>query len=281
MAFERATKRKAKLRIAISGTAGAGKTYSALTLAQVFGTRIGVIDSERGSASLYAEQFEFGVEELDEKNPQDYLRAIAEAEAAGIEVLIIDSYSHAWVAALDLVDRGGGWVKAGKTISPLVAKLVDAILSYPGHVIVTMRSKAEHAVEIVDGRAKIKKLGTATVAREGTDYEFSVMLEIASDGELKVTKTRCSAIDNGVYRREDITKIGQKLKAWLESGVEATPREKLTEAIRRAGSLDALAALVPQLKALGPEDLAALRSIYAQRKAALAESADAIDLAGE
>ncbi len=267
MSFARAQRKNAKLRLALTGTSGSGKTYSALLMAREFGTKIAVMDSERGSASLYSDLVPFDVCELEEKNLQEYIEKIREAGALGYEVLVIDSYSHSWVGALEAVDRMGGWVKGGKVISPMVSKLVDTILSYPGHVIATMRSKAEHAIETVNGKATMKKLGMATVAREGTDYEFSVMLDLTTDGAVTVSKSRCSAISGGAYSRDDIPKIAKTLKTWLASGAPLSPRESLTERIRFASDATQLAALIPDMKALSPEDLAALKPIYSARKA--------------
>lgn len=272
MSFKPAQRRNAKLRLAISGTAGAGKTYSALLMAKEFGTKIAVMDSERGSASLYADLVPFDVCELEEKNVQEYLEKIKDAAAAGYEVLVIDSYSHSWVSSLEAIDKMGGWVKGGKVISPLVAKLVDAILSYPGHVIATMRSKADFAIETVDGRARMKKMGMATVAREGTDFEFSVMLEVTPEGGLTVSKSRCTAIAGGVYTRDDVVKVAKKLKAWLGEGAPVSPRESLAERIKFATNQGDLDALVPELKLLSPEDIAALKPIYSARKAALSDA---------
>src|SRR5215468_11042232 len=106
--FRRATKYDAKLRFAVCGPAGCGKTYTALQLATHLGGPIAVIDTERGSASKYADLFPFDVRELDSFHPQRYIDAIREAEEGGYSVLIIDSLSHAWAGkdgALDLVDK--------------------------------------------------------------------------------------------------------------------------------------------------------------------------------
>jgi hypothetical protein len=278
MSFAPATRKKAKLRIAVSGTAGAGKTYSALLIAKEFGSKIAVMDSERGSASLYAGLDgipQFDVCELEEKNIQDYLEKIQDAAAAGYEVLVVDSYSHSWLAALEAVDKMGGWVKAGKVVSPLVAKLVDAILAFPGHVIVTLRSKAEHVIEMNDkGKATLRKVGMATVARDGTDFEFSVMLALEVGGMLTVTKTRCPAIADGVFTREDVPKIAKTLRAWLSEGATLSPRDAMAERIRFAGTDAALKALIPEMAALSDDDKAALRPLYGARVAELRGAAE-------
>jgi hypothetical protein len=269
MSFKKAERKNAKLRLALSGTAGAGKTYSGLLLAKEFGQKIAVLDSERGSASLYADLVPFDVCELEEKNPQEYLEKIKEAASLGYDVLVVDSYSHSWIGALEVIDRMGGWVKGGKVVSPMVAKIVDAILSYPGHVIATMRSKAEHVIEKDDktGRTTMKKVGMATVARDGTDYEFSVMLDLTVEGVVTVSKTRCSALAGGVYTREEIPKIARTLKAWLSEGAAVSPRDALAERIRFVQSDAELQALIPEIQALSPEDRQVLKPVFVARKA--------------
>jgi hypothetical protein len=270
MTFKRAERKNAKLRLALSGTAGAGKTYSALLIAKEFGSKIAVLDSERGSASLYADLVPFDVCELEEKNLQEYLEKIQDAARAGYDVLVIDSYSHSWIGALEMVDKMGGnkFSSGWKVVSPLVTKLVDSILSYPGHVIATMRSKAEYAVEKNEkGQAIPKKLGMATVARDGTDYEFSVMLDLTIDGGVTVSKTRCSALAGGIYTRDDIPKIAKTIKAWLSDGAPVTPRDAMAERIRFASSDSDLTALIPEMKLLTEEDRTALKPVFIAKKA--------------
>jgi hypothetical protein len=266
--FKRATRKNAKLRLALSGTAGAGKTYSALLIAKEFGQKIAVLDSERGSASLYAELVPFDVCELDERNPQTYIETLHAAASAGYDVVVIDSYSHSWIGALEIVDKMGGskFSNGWKVVSPLVQKLVDTILAYPGHVIATMRSKADYAVEVQNGRAVPKKLGMATVARDGTDYEFSVLLDLTVDGGVSVAKSRCSALAGGVFTREDIPKIAQRLKAWLSEGAALSPRDAIAERIRFAASDAELGALLPEIKALSADERKALQPIFTARK---------------
>ncbi len=275
MSFKKAERKNARLRLALSGTSGSGKTYSALLMAKEFGSRIAVMDSERGSASLYVGAPgipDFDVCELEEKNVQEYLEKIKEAAEGGYDVLVIDSYSHSWLASLEAIDKMGGWMKGGKHVSPLVQKLVDAILSFPGHVIATMRSKADYAIENVNGKNTMKKLGMATVSRDGTDYEFSVMLELTVEGGLTVSKTRCSAIANGVFTRDDVPKIAKTLKAWLSEGAPLSARDAMADKIRFCQTMKELEALQPEIKALSAEDKAAILPIYKARKAELSDA---------
>ena len=70
--FTRATKRNAKLRLALLGPAGSGKTFSSLRIATALcpGGRIALIDTEHGSASKYAKEFTFDACEPEEFSPE-------------------------------------------------------------------------------------------------------------------------------------------------------------------------------------------------------------------
>ena len=89
--FVKAVKRKEKLRMAIDGPSGAGKTWTSLTLGQVLaadaGGRIAVIDSERGSARKYASDFDFDHLELPDSSPHTYIDAVRAAGEAGYAVV--------------------------------------------------------------------------------------------------------------------------------------------------------------------------------------------------
>ena len=93
------SKRQAKIKMALQGCAGSGKTYSALLLAYGLTkdwSRIAVIDSENGSADLYANLGAYNVLPITDYSPETYIEAINICESAGMEVIIIDSISHCW-----------------------------------------------------------------------------------------------------------------------------------------------------------------------------------------
>ena len=97
MAFIKATKKQSKLRMALFGTSGSGKTFSALRIATGLGKKIAVIDTERGSASKYSDRFNFDVCELEKPTVDNMVKTISEAEENGYDVLIIDSLTHAFL----------------------------------------------------------------------------------------------------------------------------------------------------------------------------------------
>jgi hypothetical protein len=228
MSFKRATKAAAKLRLGLIGPAGSGKTMTALRVAHGLGGRVAVIDTERGSASLYSGEhgLEFDVLELESYEAQKFIDAIAQAEAAGYSVLIIDSLSHAWAGKggiLEFVDKaakrsGGGSFSGWRDATPLHNQLVDAILGAKLHVICTLRSKVEHVIEQVNGRTQVRKVGLQPVQRDGLEYEFTVVGDVTQDHELIITKTRAAWLKDQIIR-EAGQELGKQLATWLGDGL--------------------------------------------------------------
>lgn len=241
MTFKRATRSQARLRLGLVGPAGSGKTMTALRIASGLGGRIAVVDTERGSASLYMgeREMEFDVIELDSYEVENFIEAINAAAVGGYSTLIIDSLSHAWAGKggiLEFVDKagkrqGGGNFGAWRDATPRHNALVDAILGAPLHVICTLRSKVEYVVENVNGRNQVRKVGMQPVQRDGLEYEFTVVGDVTQDHDLIVTKTRAAFLKDQVIREagED---LGKQLAGWLSTGepVAAKPARMASEA---------------------------------------------------
>lgn len=214
--FKKATKSQIKIRLALSGASGSGKTYSALAIAQHFGDNIALIDSERGSASRYADRFTFNTCELNDHHPARYIEAIKAAEAMNFDVIIIDSLSHAWFSELDLAGgRFDGW----KNVRPLERKLIDAMIGSSSHIIATMRSKTEWIMEeytAKDGKTKQspKKIGTAPIQSSGIEYEFDLAGELDYNHILTISKSRCPELSDKTFLNPG-KEIADTLKAWI------------------------------------------------------------------
>ena len=235
-AFKKATKEKLLLRICLCGVSGSGKTLTALKVAEGLGRPIRVIDSERGSARKYSDKVAFDVLELDgDQSPGAYMAAIEEAAADGWRgTLVIDSLSHAWMGkggALEMVDRiasasrSGNSFTAWRDVTPLHNRLVDSLLAFPGHLIVTLRVKTEYLIEDTGKGTKApRKIGTQPVMRDGIEYEFDICGDLDLQHTLTVGKTRCSALSGAVFSKpgKDVAKI---LLTWAAAGVRhARPR---------------------------------------------------------
>ena len=165
--FKRAQRKQAKLRLALMGPAGSGKTYSALKIAKGLGGRVAIIDTERGSAELYSNLLEYDAAQLEPPySPDHYIQLLKAAEEAGYDVIIVDSLSHAWAGdggILDIHDRASKVTRnsfsAWREVTPKHNMLVDALLGSSSHVIVTMRTKTSYEVQQENGKTKVVKVG--------------------------------------------------------------------------------------------------------------------------
>lgn len=227
MAFKKATKESATIKLAITGPSGSGKTYSALLLAKGLGGKTALLDTEYGSASLYADQFDFDTWDEDDPNgfpPEYFIRVIKAAEAAGYNNLIIDSLSHEWSGrggCLEIVDalskgkyRGNSYVAWGE-VTPRHAKLIEAIVSAKINIIATMRAKTEYVLNKDEktGKSTPQKVGLGSVQRDGTDYEFTIMFELDRDSHIaSAGKDRTSMFYTPCIISEE---TGHRIKSWL------------------------------------------------------------------
>jgi KaiC/GvpD/RAD55 family RecA-like ATPase len=227
--FKKAERKKAKLRLALSGTSGSGKTYGALQIAKGIGGKVAVLDTERGSASLYADMMDFDVVELGPPyEPERFIEVMDAAAKAGYDILIIDSITHEWKGAggmLEIVDniarakfRGNSYA-AWNEGDKRHRRFIDAMLHSPLHIIVTMRSKAVYVEGERNGKKTIEKQGAAPEQRDGIEYEFTAVLDLTVDGNLAVKSKDRTRLFNDPFRISEDT--GRKLREWLESGAEA------------------------------------------------------------
>lgn len=225
--FQKATKKQAKARVAITGPAGSGKTYTGLLLATSMCKRVAVIDTEHGSASKYADEFDFDVLELDDFHPNNYIQAIQAAERAGYDGLLIDSISHEWSGrngCLELVElyakknKGGNQWAAWADVTPLHNAFIEAIHSARLHIFATMRSKMEYIqTQDPQGKTIIKKVGMAPITRDGVEYEFDIVGEMDLEHNMVITKSRCKALADRVFRCPGAD-LAAEIMAWLSDG---------------------------------------------------------------
>ena len=252
--FSKATKKKSKLRLAIYGPSGSGKTYSALKIATALGGPLAVIDTERGSASKYAGDVAvFDVLELESYEPAKYIAALHSAAVAGYPTIVVDSLSHAWSGKGGLLDQAndrGGRFDAWKTLTPQHHALVDAILAYPGDLIVTLRTKTEYVVEQNDkGKSTPRKIGTAPVQKEGLEYEFDIAGSMDVMNNMTIEKSRCPGLQGTVIKHPG-AELAATLRAWLSDGVDAPhDRDAISDEIATCASIDQLESLGASIKA--------------------------------
>lgn len=230
MKFTKAERKKAKLRLGLTGPSGSGKTWGALLVAKGLGGKTAVIDTERGSASLYTHLMDFDTLELAPPyTPEKYIEAIKAAAEAGYDNLIVDSITHEWSGiggCLELNEtlastkyRGNTWSAWNET-TPRHRRFLDELNAAPMHIIATMRSKTETA-QVEDGnRKKVVKLGMKSEQRDGTEYEFTIVLDIAHDGHFAMASKDRSGLFAGADPEPLSEATGKKLLEWLNAGAD-------------------------------------------------------------
>ncbi len=239
--FKKATKANIKVRLALSGASGSGKTYSALAIASHLAQPIALIDTERGSASRYADKFDFDVCELNDFHPSRYIEAIQAAEQAGYGTIIIDSLSHAWYWELDAAGSQRNSFAGWKNVRPLERKLIDCLIGCRAHVIATMRTKTEWVIETNSkGKAEPRKVGTTPIQTSSIEYEFDIAGEMNQQHILTVTKSRCSELADKTFLNpgQEVAVIlnewiGQPWRNWSSSDDAISWAEKKLPDIKR------------------------------------------------
>jgi len=235
MSFKKATKKQCKLRAGLMGVSGSGKTFSALRLATGLGGKIALIDTERKSASKYADRFDFDVCELDFPSIENMVKIIKEAEALGYNVLIIDSLTHAWKMLLEEVEKltatrfDGNSFRAWGVATPIQRQFIDVILKSNMHIITTMRAKTEYIMELNEkGKTAPKRVGMAAEQGKDIEYEFDLLVMIDRNHSAEIIKDR-----SGKFQDEYIEQIteetGKTLAEWLEVGEVDTPEPPSAE----------------------------------------------------
>ena len=223
MQLRTSARKQAKIKLALQGASGSGKTYSSLLLA--FGItnnwkKIAIIDSENGSADLYAHLGSYNVLTLTPPfTPENYIEAIQMCESAGVEVIIIDSISQCWDNLLEYHAglQGNSFTNWSK-ITPRQNAFVQKILNSSCHIISTMRTKQDYVLTEKNGKMVPEKVGLKAVMRDGIDYEFTLVLDIDIKHNVTASKDR-----TGLFMgKPDFTitsETGKKILDWCNSGI--------------------------------------------------------------
>lgn len=224
MELRKSSRRQARIKMALQGPAGSGKTYSSLLIAKglVNGEfeKVAVIDSEKGSSDLYANLGNYNVVTLDNFSPETYIQAIELCEKEGMSVIIIDSITHAWEFLLEYHGSlsGNSFTNWNK-ITPRQRAFMDKILSSKAHIIATMRTKQDYVLNQKDGKYIPEKVGLKAVQRDGVEYEFTLILNLDIKHFANSSKDR-----TGLFMDKPEFKItsgvGKQLYDWCNSGVD-------------------------------------------------------------
>ncbi len=231
--IKKAVRERVYLKLVVTGPSGGGKTLGSIGIAKGLAPtgKIGVIDSENRSASYYASRFDFDVIELEAPfTTQKYLEALRAFIDGGYEVVVIDSLTHEWAASGGILDqkaakdsRGGNSFSNWNEMKQLHNKFVETLLQSRIHVVCTLRSKMEYALEQDEkGRSTVRKVGLAPISSDGMEYEFGVMFDVERNSHLAIASKDRTGLFEGRSLNLD-ERVGKELAEWLASGAELAP----------------------------------------------------------
>lgn len=228
--LRQATRTKAKIRLGLSAVSGGGKTYSAILIAKGLSkgdlSKVAIIDTENGSADLYAHMGNYNVLTLNAPfSPERYIDAIKTCEDAGMNVIIIDSITHEWDGkggCLQIQEQLGGKYQDWAKVTPRHQAFIDAILQSKCHMITTVRRKQDYEMtKDSSGKMKVEKAGLKEVTREGFEYELTANIELDIRHNATALKDRTGLfMDQPQFIPSEET--GKKLLEWCESGTLTT-----------------------------------------------------------
>lgn len=229
--------------IGLYALSGRGKTYSSLLLARgLVGPegKIALIDTERGRASLYANQIPGGYDTAllePPYSPSRYVEALRAAEQSH-DIAIIDSGSHEWEGeggVLSMAESNGSkGLSKWKAPKDQHRKFVDALIGSRVPVIINMRAKHKSR-QVKDEYGKpavVKDDFTSPIQDADFIFEMTVHGEIMEDHSLRVTKHSEPSLVACFEDGKPITiETGEKLAAWCRGETDCRPaNDVLTDA---------------------------------------------------
>jgi len=237
----------AHLLIQLYGPPRSGKTYTALRIARgMVGPKgkIGVLDTESGRARLYSDKVPggFAVGELTPPyTPRRYLEAIEEFLRYGVDILVVDSFSHCWEGpggVLEMADQAeeSGRKGLAKWLGPKrdYKKLVSFLLSTRLHMILCSRAKQPIVEAVVNGEKALVTQPWEPIQDKRLKYEMTIVVPMSLDGGYETDPDRLK-VPGGLahlFRGELLDETtGMAIAAWVKGG---KPVDHALELLRRA-----------------------------------------------
>jgi hypothetical protein len=234
MQLQKASRKKAKMRLTISGPSGSGKTYSALLVGYGLTgnlSKVCVIDTENSSAELYAHLGDYNTIQLAAPFvPEKFIDAIRLCEKAEIETIIIDSASHEWDGLGGILDIHtsipGNSFTAWSKVTPRHNAFIQTMLQSSCHIITTIRSKTEYVLSDKNGKQVPEKVGMKGIQKEGFEYDATLAFELNINHTAHISKDR-TGLFIGKHDFALTPEVGRKIKQWCEEGASLNVEDVL------------------------------------------------------
>lgn len=255
----------APVLVGISGPSGGGKTFSALRFARGLanGQPFAILDTENGRALHYADFFpEMRHANLRDFSPAAYAAAIADADAQGFPVIVVDSISHEWEGDGGVLRmQEAEFARMGSKESARLASwakpkqehkaLVRDLLRTSAHVVLCMRAEDKVEMVKVDGKTEVRAketmtsiLGWIPICERRLPFELTLSMLVTPDFPgvpkfIKIQEQFRPFFPEGEPIGED---AGRALAAWAAGGTLAgepkAPGRPASDRVSRASDSD-------------------------------------------
>lgn len=243
--IEPVTRQGMRLLLSFYGVSETGKTLSALKVAagiEPDPAKRGMLDTEGGQRGrAYVDQIDGGYlygALTPPFTPERYMEAVSEFEAAGVNVLVIDSVSHAWFAeggVLDMVDASTLANDMAKWKAPKrrLTRMTNRLLSSDMHIILCSRAK-QPLVDNGKGANPRYTPGPITPIQEKTlRYDMTVMAHMLGDGKFTIAAPagKCPGSLRKVFSGHEVMgeDVGRSLASWVQSQGGKSPEHRALE----------------------------------------------------
>lgn len=242
----------ARLVIGLAGTSGSGKTYTAMQLAWGLANgnaqKVGFLDTENGRGKLYADKLKdkqgrvhrFKYASMGGPfTPERFVEGIEAFEKIGVEVLVIDSFSHEYDGDGGLQDIAAKGARQGmddwRGSKARHKALMRKLLTCDMHIIVCLRAQEKVRFEKDEkGRTVIVPMGLTPICEKNFMFELTASLLMYNEGR-EQTRLKCPEDLHSILGRESgyiSAKDGAELRKWVDGKNADADRERVLNGLR-------------------------------------------------
>lgn len=274
--IRKAEREGARLVLGLAGISGSGKTYTALQLAYGLANfdvaKVGLLCTENRRGSLYANVFvdhpthptreRFLIGDLFAPfSPARYSAAILEFQAAGVEVLVVDSGSHEWEGiggCEDIANAGNPRMPKWNDAKREHKSYMNTLLACDMHIIMCLRAREKVRIDRVNGKQEVVPLGIMPICEKNMMFEMTASMMLHDAGKqqeiIKTSGTEHIFGEPGWRQGYLGSEHGKALREWVDGAKALDPRIERAKNALRTVTEQGMEALVAEWKAL-PADV--------------------------
>jgi hypothetical protein len=254
--MKKAVRHRVPMLVGVYGVQFSGKTFGAFMLAAGLkpGGKIGFIDTENGRGSAYADDPDimavipqgFTVIEIHPPfHPKRYIDAIRQFQAAGFDLVIVDSASHAWEGeggAQDMKEKEKGW-KGPKLWSK---RMKNALVYSSMDIIVCLRAQEKTKILGSGPSQQYIPLGVLPICEKSLPFDLAVSIRVEGsiDGKPATHLATPDKWQKGLsglfstWQPQLLTPdVGRRIREWNETGATLPAGETIKKQARQAAEL--------------------------------------------